>query len=233
MNEKQLNDLLSKTRDSNIRKKTESKLSTDFNISLSRIKNVTPKIALEIYNKCLGEHRSSKYFRQLGKEYNLGYYTINAIAQNDYSILNISKSQHKKNLEQWNSEYGYVMEVRSPGNDLLDFYDQQNEQRGLSQRLMLPPSVIYYYRFVETDWTPKQVKELFPHIKGNSLLPLLRERLVWLTDTPSIRKICYSQEEVFDYVRAQTNAKTIDYTVHSKAGLGWHGSLAGWSFVRK
>ena len=134
---------------------------------------------------------------------------------------------------EWDEKYGYQMEVRSPGNDLLDFYDEQNKVRGERQRLLLPPSVIYHYRFVEPDWKPKDVKAKFPHIKGNTLLPLLRIRLDWLIDQPAVRKICYSQEEVVDYVKSMTGAKTVEYTIHSNTGLGWHGSLAGWSFIKK
>jgi hypothetical protein len=40
-------------------------------------------------------------------------------------------------------------------------------------------------------------------------------------------------KEVVDYVKSMTGAKSVEYTIHSNAGLGWHGKLAGWSFIKK
>lgn len=222
----------------NLVKKAEK----DSAIALGKKDIVPPALAEKIYERCWDENRGSKKFYQsLAKEFGVKWSSVEGIANNRYNTLLLLKDEHKTRELLWNEEFGYRVEVRSPGNDLLDFYDEQNLLRGESQRNYVPPSVIYQIRFSKEYLSTKDIYEIAkPYYDNNpttdadwSFYKMLRkERLKWLVDKPSVRKVCYSQKEVVDYVRKMTGAKTVDYTLHSRVGLGWHGKLGGWSFVR-
>lgn len=131
----------------------------------------------------------------------------------------------------WIRKYGLTYEVISPGNDRLDYYDAQNEIRSKSMKLLLPPSVIFHYRFRETDWKPKDVKARFPHIKGNTLLPLLRIRMDWLVDVPSQKLVTQSIIEAEDFYTKITGKKAtsgIRRLAHEGV-MGWQGDIGGWT----
>lgn len=178
--------------------------------------------------------RSKEDISRLCKKYNLKESAFkSAIAEGKY----VDPVEAKRLKKEWENTYGYCIEVRSPGNDLLEFYDEQNLLRGKSQRNYVPPSVIYQIRFSKVYLTTKDIYEIakpYYDTEDMSFYKNLRKnRLSWLVDKPSVRKICYSQEEAVEYVKSMTGAKTVEYTIHSKASLGWHGKLAGWSFIKK
>lgn len=132
----------------------------------------------------------------------------------------------------WYKKYGFCFRVISPGCDQLDYYDQANQEREEQFRLLLPPSIIYHYRFVEPNWRPRDVKTLYPHIKGNTLLPLLRNRVKWLTDKPSETQTFYKQTELVEWVETVTGARSVEYHIHKNETMTWGGKLAGWQFHR-
>jgi hypothetical protein len=215
----------------------EKKLEKNEKISMGWDIVLNKAVANEIYERCWDQNRGKKFYKKLAKEYNVGESQVNGIAQGDYTTLSIHPSDHQVRIKKWNDQYGFCVEVRSPGNDLLDFYDEQNLLRGESQRNYVPPSVIYQIRFSKEYLSTKDIyaiaKPYYDTEDMSFYKNLRKNRLAWLVDTPSVRKICYSQEEVNEYVRAQTRAKTVDYTLHKSGGLGWHGKLAGWSFIKK
>jgi hypothetical protein len=220
----------------------EKKLSKNEQISIGWDKVLNRALANEIYERCWDQNRGNKFYKKLAKEYKVGEYQVIGIAQGDYTTLSIHPSDHEARIKEWEDKYGFCVEVRSPGNDLLEFYDEQNLLRGESQRNYIPPSVIHQIRFSKEYLSTKDIYAIAkPYYDNNpttdadwSFYKMLRkERLKWLVDKPSIRKVCYSQEEVNEYVRSQTGAKTVDYTLHKEGGLGWHGKLAGWSFIKK
>jgi hypothetical protein len=215
----------------------EKKIRKNEQISMGWDIVLNKALANEIYERCWDQNRGNKFYKKLAKEYKVGEFQVIGIAQGNYTTLSIHQADHQARIKEWEDKYGYCVEVRSPGNDLLDFYDEQNLIRGESQRNYVPPSVIYQIRFSKKYLSTKDIYEIAkPYYDTEDMSyykNLRKNRLAWLVDTPSVRKICYSQEEVFEYVRSQTGAKTVDYTVHSKSGLGWHGKLAGWSFIKK
>lgn len=222
--------------------KEEKRIAKNEAIAYGKKDLLDKAIADEIYEKCWGQNRGEKFYKKLAKEYKVGEYQVKDIAQGDYTTLSIHPADHRARVEQWEKEYGFCVEVRSPGNDLLEFYDEQNLLRGESQRNYVPPSVIHKIRFSKEYLSTKDIYAIAkPYYDNNpktdadwSFYKMLRkERLKWLVDKPSIRKICYSQEEVNEYVRSQTGAKTVDYTLYKEGGLGWHGKLAGWSFIKR
>ena len=88
-----------------------------------------------------------------------------------------ARTEYQKKLtKEKNKEiYGHIKwVVRSPGNDLLDFYDLQNELLGKDNRAFsaIPPSVVYHYRFEH-----QYPKELFDKSKNYGRLAYLRDKL--------------------------------------------------------
>ena len=210
----------------------------------TKLKNGTKKLTWEdkvtIYNNSWTHTRGKDYNNEMAKVYNVKASTIDECCGVGMAVL--LKDDYTARMALWKDQYGFCVEVRSPGNDLLEFYDEQNLLRGESQRNYVPPSVIHKIRFSKEYLSTKDIYAIAkPYYDNNpttdsdwSFYKMLRkERLKWLVDEPSVRKVCYSQEEVNEYVRSQTGAKTVDYTLHKDGGLGWHGKLAGWSFIKK
>lgn len=168
--------------------------------------------------------RNDDDYLRIAKKYNKSVDYLKCTEQTDYH-------PHLDKLKKdWIKKYGVTYEVISPGNDMLDYYDEQNELRSESMKLLLPPSVIFHYRFRESDWKPKEVKAKFPHIKGNTLLPLLRIRMDWLVDKPSQRIVTQSLNEAEEFYKKVTGKKAtsgIRRLAHEGV-MGWQGDMGGW-----
>ena len=220
-----------KSMDENSREKLKTNISLGW---AEKQGTLSPDQKRELIYEAWTCSRDKKDIARLCKKYNLKESALKS-AWHDGKYIDSNEFARLK--QEWDNQYGYCVEVRSPGNDLLEFYDEQNLLRGESQRNYVPPSVIYQIRFSKKYLSTKDIYEIAkPYYDTEDMSyykNLRRNRLAWLVDTPSIRKVCHSQEEVNEYVRAQTGAKTVDYTLHKSGGLGWHGKLAGWSFVKK
>jgi hypothetical protein len=149
--------------------------------------------------------------------------------------------------------------VRSPGNDLLYFYDKQNELLGKDNRAYssIPPSVVYHYRF-EHQYPP----ELFDKSKNYGVNSYLRDRLShyhntsdatywgqvrnkrydWLVNAPHEEFIFNTKAEALSFLKEKTGQQTIRDTlaVHSVTNklkkenlehLFWRGNAKGWSII--
>ena len=159
-----------------------------------------------------------------------------------------------------NHLYGKVKWIlRSPGNDLLDFYDIQNERLGKDNRAYspIPPSVVYYYRF-----NHQYPDELFDKSKNYGINSYLRDRLShlhntsdptywgqvrtsrfnWLIDKPHEEYVFDYANDLFEYLKIRFNQKAITNTlsVHDITNkkkcekleqMFWRGKLKGWSIV--
>lgn len=177
--------------------------------------------------------------KRLCKKYGLKESALKSSAtQSKY----IGDTEYKKLQKNWQEKYGFKVEVRSPGNDLLDFYDKQNAIRGERQRLKIPPSIIYNIRFSESYLSTKDIYHICKPYYDNGAVTdsdwsyyknMRKNRLAWLVDTPSIKKICHSEKEINEFV-SQSIKQEIDChnVLNGNVGLGWHGKLGGWSFIK-
>jgi hypothetical protein len=158
--------------------------------------------------------------------------------------------------------YGHVKWiVRSPGNDLLDFYDTQNELLGKENRAYsaIPPSIVYHYRFEHQYPT-----ELFNKSKNYGRFAYLRDKLNsyhntsdptywaqiyksrynWLVNSPHKEFVFETKYESLQFLSQMTEQKAIrnQLSVHTITGtikkekleqMFWRGKAQGWSIIVK
>ena len=170
--------------------------------------------------------RDDEDYLRISKKYNKSIDYLKCMELDQYYHPNLDKLKSN-----WIKKYGVSYEVISPGNDMLDYYDEQNELRSESMKLLLPPSIIFHYRFRETDWKPKDVKAKFPHIKGNTLLPMLRIRMDWLVDKPSqkiITQDLIEAEKFYTKITGKKATSGIRRLAHEGV-MGWQGDIGGWT----
>lgn len=149
--------------------------------------------------------------------------------------------------------------VKSPGNDLLDFYDKQNELLGEDNRAYssIPPSVVFHYRFEH-----QYPSELFDKSKNYGRFAYLRDKLSnyyktndgtywaqvykdrynWLVDEPHKEYKFTYRSEVLAFLLKVTgqNGIRIIPSIHKNTGVRknnstehmfWRGKAKGWSII--
>lgn len=153
---------------------------------------------------------------------------------------------------------GYKWIVCSPGNDMLAYYDEQNELLGKDNRAhsAIPPSVVYHYRF-EHEYPA----ELFDKSKNYGRFAYLRDKLKhlkhdydptywaqvyktrynWLINKPHEEWAFDNRDKMLSFLREKSNqtAFNVKLGVHhnvtknkgnmSTNNMFWRGVLKGWS----
>jgi hypothetical protein len=156
--------------------------------------------------------------------------------------------------------YGHIKWiVRSPGNDLLEFYDRQNNLLGEDNRAhsAIPPSIVYHYRFEH-----QYPAELFDKSKNYGRGSYMRDRLKsyhqtsdptywrqvyesrynWLVDRPHKEFVFDTKAKAMKFLKETTGQKSIRDTisVHTITGkitkenlehMYWRGNARGWSII--
>jgi hypothetical protein len=215
------------------KKITESKLS------------ITPKKAEEIWMKLWGPDRSVSLYKQLAAEYKVGEFVVQGLALGDHPLCPVNRNQWESIYQEWHNRYGYnksVYVVRSPGNDLLDYYDAQNLKRG-AKTSKLSPSEIFDIRFThnrDKAYAKDLLKKKGLKVDPNMISGYANDIMGWLVDEPH-------QEWEFD------SLVEMSQWLFKQAGKEWKkgGQLAegyikkemlwmdrgyglnGWSFVKK
>jgi hypothetical protein len=170
--------------------------------------------------------------------------------------INWQQKQSKRNEELYGN---HTWILRSPGNDLLDFYDKQNELLGKENRAhsSIPPSTVYHYRFEH-----RYPKELFDKSKNYGINAYLRDRLRHLHDTSDptywgqVRTKRYDwlvdrahteiefkfRTDIIEYLRKEfgqsgfhltlaVNDSTFRLKKSKFEHMFWRGKLKGWSII--
>lgn len=163
----------------------------------------------------------------------------------------IGQITSKRNRSLYEEYYTYIL--RSPGNDLLKFYDAYNLALGKDNRAYsaIPPSVVFYYRFIH-----EYPDFLFDKSKNYGVNAYLRDKLRHLHDTgdntywAQVKNTRHSwlknephQSYEFDYAvdlskflqnlstqKSHNNKFTLVDNIESHLFL--RGDLKGWSIVR-
>ena len=168
-----------------------------------------------------------------------------------------SKDWHRSSimLEINKTRYGHgTYEVRSPGCDLVDFYDVMMKRLDPTSKAWsyIPPSVVYHYRY-EHEYPPElfdksknygrnaylrdSLKHLYDTTDATYWAQIYNHRYKWLRNTPSERKQFRYRNQVEEYLRIQNAGKGItgglgvNSDKHRVEQMWWRGNLAGWSVV--
>ena len=172
-----------------------------------------------------------------------------------------SKNWHMSDItrERNKKQYGYgEYIVRSPGNDLLDFYDKEMLKLDPTSKAfsLIPPSIVYHYRFKH-----KYPIELFDKSKNYGRFAYLRDQLKdyyqtsdttywsqiyktrfrWLLDTPHKEFKFKYRNEVEEFFKERFKQKAFRLVNLTKSKdetkilshCFWRGVAAGWSITWK
>jgi hypothetical protein len=169
--------------------------------------------------------------------------------------IQASKVSRKNSKELYG---GYKWIVCSPGNDMLAFYDRQNELLGNDNRAYsaIPPSVVFHYRFEH-----QYPKELFDKSKNYGVNSYLRDQLKhlfvaadktywgqvrttrydwlineshkeWVFDNrvemDSFLKEKFPQQKSFN-LKLSIHESTTNKGSRKTSDMFWRGELKGWS----
>lgn len=163
------------------------------------------------------------------------------------------RRDHTARVKSQNREkYGkHVYTLRSPGNDLLEFYDKQNESLGAENRAysIIPPSVVFDIRF-RKQWPEKLwVKELAEYCKDYKITSdptywrqVRHTRHDWLVDEPHESWQFMHKVDLEKFLQDKFNQKSfhLDIAVveetnklvnHCDTKMYWRGLLKGWSII--
>ena len=153
----------------------------------------------------------------------------------------------RKRLTKMNKErFAHIKYVfRTPGNDLLDFYDKMREKREATGKSQIKPSVIYQIRYVEQyekGFMNARVREILSeHVdlskQSECFCGDVRKRhMKWLTTEKSKQYTFSTQKEILDFLEKEYNTKsyipinpTADKPVYEH--MWWHGKLVGCSLI--
>jgi hypothetical protein len=151
---------------------------------------------------------------------------------------------------------GYKWIVCSPGNDLLAFYDQQNELLGKDNRAhsIIPPSMVYHYRFEHqypefkrganrpgrNAYLREKLKHLYDTDDGSYYGQVYATRYDWLVDKPHEEWAFDNANELCDFLQDKFQQKSVGIKlgIHTVTGqikrqrtqhMFWRGKLRGWS----
>lgn len=158
----------------------------------------------------------------------------------------INKSLLKINKERF-AHQQYVF--RTPGSDLLDFYDKMWTQRDAKIKCRIQPSVVYQLRFLEEYERGKKQKKVLDicskyidvtNINQTFAKDTLKFNYKWLTTEKSKQYTFETQQEVLDFLLKEYNTKSYipvnpNAKKHEKQEeyMWWHSKLVGCSIIVK
>lgn len=201
----------------------------------------------EIWFKLWGADRGSELYKKLALEYNVAYDAVFMLALGDHPLSPVDRGQWQKIHNHWHSLYGYnknVYIVRSPGNDLLDFYDKQNLLRGYCKKSKLSPSEIFDIRFRWDDKSRKAIKTFCDakgiKVDGAMYITYATKTFGWLVDCPhkewEFNSFVKMSEWLFKHANKEFKGGGQLAEKYVKLGMIWMDKgygLNGWSFIKK
>lgn len=138
---------------------------------------------------------------------------------------------------------------RTPGSDLLDFYDKMWEQRVAKFKCRIKPSVVYQIRFLEDYEKGKMQKKILDicseyidvsDVNETFAKELRKKHYKWLTTKKSKQYTFDTQQEILDFLLKEYNTKSyIPLNPNAKKHerrdehMWWHSKLIGCSLILK
>lgn len=160
------------------------------NISKGKL-TISKSQADEIWLKLWGEDRGNELYKKLASEYNVALDAVCQLALGDHPLSPVNREEWKKIYDHWHNLYGYnknIYIVRSPGNDLLDYYDSMNLKRDSKRISKLSPSEIFEIRFRWEDKSRRAIKAYCDSkgikVDGAMYDTYKSKTMRWLVDAP-------------------------------------------------
>lgn len=218
-------------------------------VSLAKL-TLTENQANHIWDRVWGPDRGYSLFEKLAEEYGCASDAVQTIAHGNHYYSSISKQDYKQKLADWHSKYGYHAKeyhLRSPGNDLLDYYDEMNSKRGTGDVSKIPPSVVFHARFRIQDYKD-QLDYMWDWVNKNNVSMnyrgdckrYLTDSFKWLVDEPHTLTVYNNLKDLTDKVaelKSVKRPKTGNQIGHefAKCKIAWYSrgksKCAGWSVL--
>jgi hypothetical protein len=226
-----------------------------FNSSRARLK---PSDYRDIVDACLGPHRGMENRKKIARKYAISVEHVAAIEKGIDGLHHVGEAYYHDRLRLWHELYDTEIVLRSPGNDLLSFYDQQFQSQ--TNRGLIPPSAIYRARF-NIVWEPcnqkifkgpsktgRKIIDLFQtyeNIKNNNLAKKrYNEKFIWLVNHPHKEYRVTGYKNIVQLLHKHgLSWKMIGYGskhggthktgTRNVQGMSWNGRSAGWSWIVK
>ena len=225
--------------DEDIKQETKGKKITESKLT------ITLEKAEEIWMKLWGPDRGVSLYKQLSVEYKVAYDAVFMIALGNHPLCPVDKDQWKLIHQEWHNRYGYnktVYVVRSPGNDLLSYYDEQNLKRG-AKTSKLSPSEIFDIRFRKNK-DKTYIKSLLAKkgikVDPNMINGYANNIMGWLIDEPhkewEFDSFVEMSKWLHNRIKKEFKGGGQLAEACAKKGMIWAdrgNSLNGWSFVTK
>lgn len=206
---------------------------------------ITPEKAEAIWMKLWGQDRGVPLYTQLATEYKVGYHVVVALALGDHPLCPVDKERWKLIYQEWHNRYGHnknIYVVRSPGNDLLDYYDAQNLTRG-AKTSRLSSSEIFDIRFThnrDKAYAKDLLKKKGLKVDPNMIGGYANNIMGWLVDEPHQEWEFDSLVEMSQWLFKQAGKEwkkggqlAEDYMSREMIWMDRGYGLNGWSFVKK
>lgn len=211
---------------------------------------ITKDQADYIWSKVWDADRSNDLYKQLASELNCALDAVCTVARGSHYHLDITEAEYDAKLIEWHKKYGYnkyTYILRSPGNDLLDYYDKLNSERPISDRIKLSPSEIFDLRFRKSFNNKKEARRYIKDLlisKGINVNPSMHDTyafntLSWLIDEPHVEYKFNSLVDLSKKICELTNRR---FNHHGTIGhefvqreMCWYKrdkAMAGWSVVK-
>jgi hypothetical protein len=208
---------------------------------------INQQTADQIWQQVWGPDRGTELYVNLAEKYNTTLNIVQSIAGGTHALSTITKNQWEENYIQWHNRYGYnknIYIIRSPGNDLLDYYDHMNILRG-TKTSKLSPSEIFDIRFRWEDKSTSAIKQYCLskgiNVDGAMYKTYATKTFGWLIDAPHQEWKFDSLPEMSNWMLEKIN-KPIDKVggqwawAYLQLGMIWMDRGAGfngWSFITK
>lgn len=242
--QKLIKEQLTLLHNSSVAKKSDKQLA-GFEASSASKTTIDKNTVQKIYSKVWGPDRDNELYKRLAKEYNTTYNIVSTIARAGHlHNTRDDVEQYANRLQQWHEKYGYYKKyyiVRSPGNDLLERYDEYQLRRSPIKRGKLKVSEIFDIRFRWKDKSRKVIKA-YCDSKGikvdGAMYDTYRDKTMrWLVDQPHTEYRFENFPEMgqwmFDRINRPFPGGGAFAEVYCKKGMIWQDkkyNLNGWSF---
>lgn len=174
----------------------------------------------------------------------------------EYEIQRKEISARRKKMNEEKYGLGEWI-VRSPGNDLLDFYDEQMLILDINSKAYsrVPPSVVYHYRYDHKypdiifdksanygrwAYLKDQLSSYFSASDNSYYAQVYNTRFHWLKDNPCNTWRFKYKKDALEFIQNYVQQKTLitphnyrqhfhNHEIHEF--MWWRGKAAGWSVI--
>tara|TARA_R110000822_G_scaffold310190_1_gene441800 strand:+ start:1770 stop:2627 length:858 start_codon:yes stop_codon:yes gene_type:complete len=212
----------------------------------------------KIIDECYGPNRGMATRIRLAKKFSISVEHISSIEMGRHGSEYVDKDYFNKKVQHWKINHDIKLVLRSPGNDLLKFYDKKFSIIPDQKRGTTLPSTVYKARFKIGGYgripgkglnkNAVKIKALIEKQNGgqfknvSSVKNIYDNKFPWIVDKDHIEFVAIGWSDIKKLLaKHRILPKSVGYgTKHGGGhktgtknwdGMLWNGANAGWSFI--